>query len=117
MSDIPVAIIASNRPQYLYRMLRSLLSADGANPSMITVFIDGFYTEPLAVAKLFGLRGIQVLISKSLSKSHLEGFLEFLAHTYRREECKNFSALQSRSDGDFQHLSRGQVCHCFGRRS
>jgi len=59
VSEIPVAIIASNRPQYLYRMLRSLLSADGANPSMITVFIDGFYTEPLAVAKLFGLRGIQ----------------------------------------------------------
>ena len=66
MSDIPVAIIASNRPQYLYRMLRSLLSADGANPSMITVFIDGFYTEPLAVAKLFGLRGIQVSLSHSI---------------------------------------------------
>ena len=60
VSDVPVAIIASNRPQYLYRMLRSLLSANGANPSMITVFIDGFYAEPLAVAKLFGLRGIQV---------------------------------------------------------
>ena len=38
---------------------RSLLSADGANPEMITVFIDGFYEAPLAVAKLFGLRGIQ----------------------------------------------------------
>ena len=62
MSDVPVAIIASNRPQYLYRMLRSLLSANGANPSMITVFIDGFYAEPLAVAKLFGLRGIQVCV-------------------------------------------------------
>ena len=62
VSEVPVAIIASNRPQYLYRMLRSLLSANGANPSMITVFIDGFYAEPLAVAKLFGLRGIQVCI-------------------------------------------------------
>ena len=62
VSDVPVAIIASNRPQYLYRMLRSLLSANGANPSMITVFIDGFYAEPLAVAKLFGLRGIQVCV-------------------------------------------------------
>ncbi len=61
VSDVPVAIIASNRPQYLYRMLRSLLSADGANPAMVTVFIDGFYSEPLAVAKLFGLRGIQVM--------------------------------------------------------
>ena len=38
---------------------RSLLSADGANPEMITVFIDGFYEEPLSVAKLFGLRGVQ----------------------------------------------------------
>merc|ERR1719429_29380 len=57
--DVPVAIIASNRPHYLYRMLRTLLSANGANPDMITVFIDGFYDEPLAVAELFGLRGVQ----------------------------------------------------------
>jgi beta-1,2-N-acetylglucosaminyltransferase len=51
VADVPVAIIASNRPQYLYRMLRTLLSANGANPDMITVFIDGFYEEPLAVAR------------------------------------------------------------------
>ena len=42
-----------------FRYFRSLLSADGANPEMITVFIDGFYEEPLSVAKLFGLRGVQ----------------------------------------------------------
>ncbi|PNF43589.1 hypothetical protein B7P43_G03206, partial [Cryptotermes secundus] len=40
-------------------MLRSLLSAHGANPEMITVFIDGYFEEPLEVTKLFGLRGIQ----------------------------------------------------------
>ncbi|XP_050707297.1 protein O-linked-mannose beta-1,2-N-acetylglucosaminyltransferase 1-like [Eriocheir sinensis] len=57
--DVPVAIIASNRPHYLYRSLRSLLAAPGVNPDMITVFIDGYYEEPLAVTKLFGLRGIQ----------------------------------------------------------
>lgn len=57
--DVPVAIIASNRPHYLYRMLRSLLSANGANPEMVTVFIDGYFEEPLEVTKLFGLRGIQ----------------------------------------------------------
>ncbi|XP_023717300.1 protein O-linked-mannose beta-1,2-N-acetylglucosaminyltransferase 1 [Cryptotermes secundus] len=57
--DVPVAIIASNRPHYLYRMLRSLLSAHGVNPEMITVFIDGYFEEPLEVTKLFGLRGIQ----------------------------------------------------------
>ncbi|MPC57017.1 Protein O-linked-mannose beta-1,2-N-acetylglucosaminyltransferase 1 [Portunus trituberculatus] len=41
------------------RCLRSLLAAPGVNPDMITVFIDGYYEEPLAVTKLFGLRGIQ----------------------------------------------------------
>uniref|UniRef100_A0A1B6FTU3 Protein O-linked-mannose beta-1,2-N-acetylglucosaminyltransferase n=1 Tax=Cuerna arida TaxID=1464854 RepID=A0A1B6FTU3_9HEMI len=59
VSNVPVAIIASNRPHYLYRMLRSLLSARGANKEMITVFIDGYFEEPLEVTKLFGLRGIQ----------------------------------------------------------
>ncbi|XP_059490734.1 protein O-linked-mannose beta-1,2-N-acetylglucosaminyltransferase 1-like [Neocloeon triangulifer] len=59
VNDVPVAIIASNRPHYLYRMLRSLLSAHGANADMITVFIDGYFEEPLEVTKLFGLRGIQ----------------------------------------------------------
>ncbi|XP_047739737.1 protein O-linked-mannose beta-1,2-N-acetylglucosaminyltransferase 1 isoform X2 [Hyalella azteca] len=57
--DVPVTIIASNRPHYLYRCLRSLLGAPGVNPSLVTVFIDGYYEEPLAVTRLFGLRGIQ----------------------------------------------------------
>ncbi|XP_075676818.1 protein O-linked-mannose beta-1,2-N-acetylglucosaminyltransferase 1-like isoform X2 [Dermatophagoides pteronyssinus] len=59
ISRVPVTIVASNRPQYLYRMLRTLLTARGCNPSMITVFIDGYFEEPLEVTKLFGLRGIQ----------------------------------------------------------
>lgn len=57
--SLPIAIIASNRPNYLYRMIRSVLSAQGADPSKITVFIDGYFEEPLAVARLFGVRGIQ----------------------------------------------------------
>ncbi|KAA0712945.1 Protein O-linked-mannose beta-1,2-N-acetylglucosaminyltransferase 1 [Triplophysa tibetana] len=57
--NIPVAVIAGNRPNYLYRMLRSLLSSHGVNPLMITVFIDGYYEEPMDVVELFGLKGIQ----------------------------------------------------------
>ncbi|MBN3315614.1 PMGT1 acetylglucosaminyltransferase, partial [Atractosteus spatula] len=57
--DVPVAVIAGNRPNYLYRMLRSLLSAHGVNPQMITVFIDGYYEEPMDVVDLFGLKGVQ----------------------------------------------------------
>lgn len=59
ISQVPIAIIASNRPHYLYRMLRTLLSTSGCNPAMVTVFIDGYYEEPLEIAKLFGLRGVQ----------------------------------------------------------
>jgi len=40
-------------------MLRSLLGARGANRDMVSIFIDGYYSEPLEVARLFGLRGIQ----------------------------------------------------------
>ncbi|KAK7601264.1 hypothetical protein V9T40_008705 [Parthenolecanium corni] len=59
ISDVPVAVIASKRPQYLYRMLKSLLSANGVNASMITVFVDGFFEEPLHVTRLLGIRGVQ----------------------------------------------------------
>uniref|UniRef100_A0A8C2V383 Protein O-linked-mannose beta-1,2-N-acetylglucosaminyltransferase n=1 Tax=Chinchilla lanigera TaxID=34839 RepID=A0A8C2V383_CHILA len=45
--NVPVAVIAANRPNYLY------------SPQMITVFIDGYYEEPMDVVALFGLRGIQ----------------------------------------------------------
>lgn len=57
--SVPVAVIAGNRPNYLYRMLRSLLSAHGVNPQMITVFVDGYYEEPMDVVELFGLKGVQ----------------------------------------------------------
>uniref|UniRef100_UPI00398F03BB protein O-linked-mannose beta-1,2-N-acetylglucosaminyltransferase 1 isoform X2 n=1 Tax=Pristiophorus japonicus TaxID=55135 RepID=UPI00398F03BB len=57
--DVPVSVIAGNRPNYLYRMLRSLLSAQGVNPEMIIVFIDGYYEEPMDVVELFGLKGVQ----------------------------------------------------------
>lgn len=59
IAKVPITIVASNRPQYLYRMLRTLLSVVGCDPSLVTVFIDGYFEEPLEVAKLFGLRGIQ----------------------------------------------------------
>lgn len=44
---------------FFYRMLRSLLSAGGVNPSMVTVYIDGFFEEPMQVVRLFGLKGVQ----------------------------------------------------------
>ena len=59
MAQIPVAVIASNRANYLYRGLRSMLSANGAKKELFTVFIDGFFEEPAAVAKLFDVKVVQ----------------------------------------------------------
>ena len=56
MASLPVTIIASNRPQYLYRMLNTLLSTPGSNTSLTNVYIDGFYQEPADVAVLFDVR-------------------------------------------------------------
>ena len=46
-------------------MLRGLLSARGANASLVTVYIDGFFQEPVDVAGLFNIRAIQVLPCRS----------------------------------------------------
>ncbi|XP_065175092.1 protein O-linked-mannose beta-1,2-N-acetylglucosaminyltransferase 1-like [Sycon ciliatum] len=56
--DTPVAVIAGNRPKYLFRMLRTLLSTSGSDPTMTTVFIDGEYEEPADVARLLGVRAV-----------------------------------------------------------
>lgn len=53
---LPVIVMASNRPQYLFRMLKTLRGVQGLIPSMVTVFIDGFLDEPASVARMFGLR-------------------------------------------------------------
>lgn len=59
VANVPVSIIASNRPLYLFRMLRGLLAAHGANSSLVTVFVDGFFQEPVEVAGLFAIRAVQ----------------------------------------------------------
>ena len=59
VNHLPIAIIAANRPHYLYRMIRGLLQVPGVEPSMVTVYIDGFYDEPAAVAELFKLSAVE----------------------------------------------------------
>ena len=54
--ELPVLVMASNRPQYLFRMLKTLREVQGLMPSMVTVFIDGFFDEPAHVARMFGLK-------------------------------------------------------------
>nr|XP_058945597.1 protein O-linked-mannose beta-1,2-N-acetylglucosaminyltransferase 1-like [Pocillopora verrucosa] len=53
--NLPLLIMASNRPYYLYRMLKTLRQVQGLNHTMVTVFIDGFFEEPALLAGLYGL--------------------------------------------------------------
>lgn len=54
--DLPISVMAGNRPHYLFRMLKTLQNVRGLNPAMVTVFIDGFFEEPASIARLFGLK-------------------------------------------------------------
>ena len=54
--QLPIAVMASNRPSYLLRMLLGLQKVEGLDPSMITVFIDGFWAEPASVTRLLGVK-------------------------------------------------------------
>ncbi|XP_046860062.1 protein O-linked-mannose beta-1,2-N-acetylglucosaminyltransferase 1-like [Xenia sp. Carnegie-2017] len=84
VQDIPVAVIASNRPHYLYRGLRSMLSAHGAKKELFTVFIDGFFEEPAAVARLYDVKVVQhIPISCGISR---------IAQHYKRTLTETFNA-------------------------
>ena len=48
--------MASHRPSYLLRMLLGLQKVEGLDPSMITVFVDGFWPEPASVTRLLGVK-------------------------------------------------------------
>lgn len=52
---LPIIVMASNRPRYLYRMLLTLLQTDNVKREHIDVFIDGFFDEPTDVAKLLNV--------------------------------------------------------------
>lgn len=72
VADVPVAVIASNRPLYLFRMLQKLLSVAGADPAMVTVFIDGYFQEPMDVTELLGVKSVQVRGQRLGVRSGLE---------------------------------------------
>ncbi len=56
LDDVPILVMAANRPKYLFRTLFNILNAQGVNRANIVVSIDGFFDESVAVAKLFALR-------------------------------------------------------------
>ncbi|RXM31925.1 Protein O-linked-mannose beta-1,2-N-acetylglucosaminyltransferase 1, partial [Acipenser ruthenus] len=120
--DVPVAVIAGNRPNYLYRMLRSLLSAQGVNPQMITVFIDGYYEEPMDVVELFGLKGVQhtpisiknarvsqdaqfaIVLEEDLDIS--VDFFSFLSQTvHLLEEDESLYCISAWNDQGYEHTA------------
>uniref|UniRef100_A0AAQ4Q3R4 Protein O-linked-mannose beta-1,2-N-acetylglucosaminyltransferase n=1 Tax=Gasterosteus aculeatus aculeatus TaxID=481459 RepID=A0AAQ4Q3R4_GASAC len=105
--NVPVAVIAGNRPNYLYRMLRSLLSAHGVNPQMITVFIDGYYEEPMDVVELFGLKGVQhtPISIKNARVSQVNRF-HFLSQTlHLLEEDDSLYCISAWNDQGYEHTA------------
>jgi len=58
-ADLPVAVVAFNRPAYLHRSLTALLQARGAVREMVTVCQDGRDAGVAAVARQLNVRLVQ----------------------------------------------------------
>ncbi|RMC08625.1 hypothetical protein DUI87_14873 [Hirundo rustica rustica] len=106
--DVPVAVIAGNRPNYLYRMLRSLLSAQGVNPQMITVFIDGYYehykASLTATFNLFPDAKFAVVLEEDLDIS--VDFFSFLSQSiHLLEEDESLYCISAWNDQGYEHTA------------
>ncbi|XP_066915604.1 protein O-linked-mannose beta-1,2-N-acetylglucosaminyltransferase 1-like [Clytia hemisphaerica] len=90
IASLPIAVIAANRPNYLFRMLRGLLSKPGVDPSNVIVYIDGFFDEPSAIAELFKVSVVEHVpicskncrISQHYKRSLKETFEKYPAADY-----------------------------------
>lgn len=75
-----------------------MLSAVGAKADKVTVFIDGYFEEPLAVAKLFGVRGIQhtPVSSKNarISQVTIDRVLFLTVEEFIKHGCCSFMLYQ-----------------------
>ena len=114
-ADSPIVIIASSRPRYLFRMLRKLLSVAGANPKMITVFVDGVYNETIAVAELFGLRVVINEIKCRHNCRIQQHYKKSLSRTFDDFPLAKFAIILEEdlevSDDIFDYF--GQTCPLF----
>ncbi|TMS20223.1 Protein O-linked-mannose beta-1,2-N-acetylglucosaminyltransferase 1 [Larimichthys crocea] len=105
---VPVAVIAGNRPNYLYRMLRSLLSAHGVNPQMITVFIDGYYEHYKAsLTATFNLHpeaNFAIVLEEDLDISI--DFFSFLSQTiHLLDEDDSLYCISAWNDQGYEHTA------------
>ncbi|XP_037080422.1 LOW QUALITY PROTEIN: protein O-linked-mannose beta-1,2-N-acetylglucosaminyltransferase 1-like [Pollicipes pollicipes] len=56
LTDVPIAVVASNRPQALFRMMKSLLKNRGVIASNIIVFVDGEHKEVDDLCQLLDIK-------------------------------------------------------------
>lgn len=59
--DVPVAIVAGNRPRALWRTLRSLLANPGAEVEQVIVYVDGYFKEVDRLCHLLRVRCVSII--------------------------------------------------------
>lgn len=91
--DLPVIVMAGNRPHYLYRMLKTLRGVQGLNPSMVTVFIDGFLDEPASVTRVFGLRAEQHASVSSKNSRICQHYKKSISQTFDQFPDANYLVI------------------------
>lgn len=110
--QLPMAIMAGNRPSYLLRMLFSLRRVKGLDPSLVTVFIDGFFDEPSSVAKLFQLNVEQHAGSGKLNSRICQVSASASALTVRKSPPFSFTANVAKLETKkYNHRAEEKCCY------
>lgn len=86
VNDIPIAIMAENKPRHLIRMLIRLLSTPGVNRNIITVFINGLNDAPADLSALFRLNYVKKARLCSGSCGISLHYKRSLAHVFRKHK-------------------------------
>ena len=86
VNDLPIAVMASNRPQYLFRMLKGLMMTPGVDRKMVTVFIDGLHDVPADLTALFQVNYVaykRVYVKNSAISHHYKRSLSYTFSKYK----------------------------------
>ena len=86
-------------------MLRGLLSVPGANASLISVFVDGFFQEPVDVASLFNIQAVQVFLAWQLNVQSPHSHITLSHHTLIPHSHITLSLAQATEPEEWEDLA------------
>lgn len=81
------------------RTIKSVLNARGVQRHMITVHVDGYYDEPMEVARLLGVRAVQHMPAVGDSVNSNGGRISSSSTSRRRRVTQHYKSALTNTFG------------------